>query len=406
MRGWRRPGGAGTGGRRLGYTLRVAIAIDAAAAELAPNPGGAGATGPAGQERPREPEVALFENEPAGTPLLQLHAHYTIESGYFRIDSTTGAVSSASELDRETKETHVLRVKAVDYSTPPRSATTYITVLVKDTNDYSPSEYRDRVRENLEVGYEVLTIRASDRDSPVNVNMRYRLLGGAWDVFQLNACCGVVSTRAVLDQEEAAEYQLLVEASDQGRNPGLLSATATVYIENYVVQVPEDVGLNAAVLRVQASDRDQGQNAAIHYSILSGKVAGQFYLHSLSWILDVINPLDFEDVQKYSLSIKAQDRGRPPLINSSGVVSVQVLDVNDNEPIFASSPFQATVLENVSLGYSMVHIQAVDADSGEKACLHYRLVDTASAFLGKAALGLRTLSRPQTSPSRSTTAPV
>uniref|UniRef100_A0A8I5NUN2 Cadherin EGF LAG seven-pass G-type receptor 1 n=1 Tax=Papio anubis TaxID=9555 RepID=A0A8I5NUN2_PAPAN len=354
-------------------------------------------------------QVALFENEPAGTLILQLHAHYTIEGeeervsyymeglfdersrGYFRIDSATGAVSTDSVLDRETKETHVLRVKAVDYSTPPRSATTYITVLVKDTNDHSPvfeqSEYRERVRENLEVGYEVLTIRASDRDSPVNANLRYRVLGGAWDVFQLNESSGVVSTRAVLDREEAAEYQLLVEANDQGRNPGPLSATATVYIEvedendnypqfseqNYVVQVPEDVGLNTAVLRVQATDRDQGQNAAIHYSILSGNVAGQFYLHSLSGILDVINPLDFEDVQKYSLSIKAQDGGRPPLINSSGVVSVQVLDVNDNEPIFVSSPFQATVLENVPLGYPVVHIQAVDADSGENARLHYRL---------------------------------
>ncbi|XP_017706232.1 PREDICTED: cadherin EGF LAG seven-pass G-type receptor 1 [Rhinopithecus bieti] len=368
-------------------------------------------------------QVALFENEPAGTLILQLHAHYTIEGeeervsyymeglfdersrDYFRIDSATGAVSTDSVLDRETKETHVLRVKAVDYSTPPRSATTYITVLVKDTNDHSPvfeqSEYRERVRENLEVGYEVLTIRASDRDSPVNANVRYRVLGGAWDVFQLNESSGVVSTRAVLDREEAAEYQLLVEANDQGRNPGPLSATATVYIEvedendnypqfseqNYVVQVPEDVGLNTAVLRVQATDRDQGQNAAIHYSILSGNVAGQFYLHSLSGILDVINPLDFEDVQKYSLSIKAQDGGRPPLINSSGVVSVQVLDVNDNEPIFVSSPFQATVLENVPLGYPVVHIQAVDADSGENARLHYRLVDTASAFLGGGSAG-------------------
>ncbi|KAK2121715.1 Cadherin EGF LAG seven-pass G-type receptor 1 [Saguinus oedipus] len=77
----------------------------------------------------------------------------------------------------------------------------------------------------------------------------------------------------------------------------------------------------------------------------------------------------------------------PPLINSSGVVSVQVLDVIDNEPIFVSSPFQATVLENVPLGYSVVHIQAVDADSGENARLHYRLVDTASAFLGDGSAG-------------------
>nr|7SZ8_A Chain A, Cadherin EGF LAG seven-pass G-type receptor 1 [Homo sapiens]7SZ8_B Chain B, Cadherin EGF LAG seven-pass G-type receptor 1 [Homo sapiens] len=63
------------------------------------------------------------------------------------------------------------------------------------------------------------------------------------------------------------------------------------------------------------------------------------------------------------------------------------MDVNDNEPIFVSSPFQATVLENVPLGYPVVHIQAVDADSGENARLHYRLVDTASTFLGGGSAG-------------------
>uniref|UniRef100_A0ABI8A462 Cadherin EGF LAG seven-pass G-type receptor 1 n=1 Tax=Felis catus TaxID=9685 RepID=A0ABI8A462_FELCA len=226
--------------------------------------------------------------------------------------------------------------------------------------------------------------------------MRYRLLEGAGGVFEIDPRSGVVRTRAAVDREEAAAYQLLVEANDQGRNPGPLSATATVHIvvedendnypqfseKRYVVQVPEDVAVNTPVLRVQASDRDQGQNAAIHYSIVSGNLKGQFYLHSLSGSLDVINPLDFEAIREYTLRIKAQDGGRPPLINSSGLVLVQVLDVNDNAPIFVSSPFQAAVLENVPLGHSVLHIQAVDADAGENARLRYRLVDTASASAG------------------------
>ncbi|OXB61773.1 hypothetical protein ASZ78_007417 [Callipepla squamata] len=57
------------------------------------------------------------------------------------------------------------------------------------------------------------------------------------------------------------------------------------------------------------------------------------------------------------------------------MVSVQVVDVNDNAPIFVSTPFQATVLENVPLGYSVLHIQAVDADSGENARLEYKLIE-------------------------------
>uniref|UniRef100_A0A8D1MW42 Cadherin EGF LAG seven-pass G-type receptor 1 n=1 Tax=Sus scrofa TaxID=9823 RepID=A0A8D1MW42_PIG len=354
-------------------------------------------------------QVSVPENEPAGTAVLELRAHdpdegeagrlsYQMEAlfdersnGYFLIDSDTGLVSTARALDRETKDTHVLKVSAVDHGSPRRSAATYLTVTVSDTNDHSPvfeqSEYRERVRENLEVGYEVLTIRATDGDAPSNANMRYRLLEGAGGVFEIDERSGVVRTRAVVDREEEAAYQLLVEANDQGRNPGPLSATATVHIvvedendnypqfseKRYVVQVPEDVAVNTPVLRVQATDRDQGQNAAIHYSIISGNLKGQFYLHSLSGSLDVINPLDFEAIREYTLRIKAQDGGRPPLINSSGLVSVQVLDVNDNAPIFVSSPFQAAVLENVPLGHSVLHIQAVDADAGENARLRYRL---------------------------------
>ncbi|XP_035585025.1 cadherin EGF LAG seven-pass G-type receptor 1 isoform X1 [Zalophus californianus] len=424
--------------RRGAGAIQVELALEAAAGTPSPTlslsqspptqpqagavPARRARRGAGGSTTPQFPlpsyQVSVPENEPAGTTVIELRAHdpdegeagrlsYQMEAlfdersnGYFLIDTATGAVSTARALDRETKDTHVLKVSAVDHGSPRRSAATYLTVTVSDTNDHSPvfeqSEYRERVRENLEVGYEVLTIRATDGDAPSNANMRYRLLEGAGGVFEIDARSGVVRTRAAVDREGAAAYQLLVEANDQGRNPGPLSATATVHIvvedendnypqfseKRYLVQVPEDVAVNTPVLRVQATDRDQGQNAAVHYSIVSGNLKGQFYLHSLSGSLDVINPLDFEAIREYTLRIKAQDGGRPPLINSSGLVLVQVLDVNDNAPIFVSSPFQAAVLENVPLGHSVLHIQAVDADAGENARLRYRLVDTVSTSLG------------------------
>uniref|UniRef100_A0A8C0C1W1 Cadherin EGF LAG seven-pass G-type receptor 1 n=1 Tax=Buteo japonicus TaxID=224669 RepID=A0A8C0C1W1_9AVES len=279
-------------------------------------------------------------------------------------------------------------VTASDHGSPRRrSATTYLTVTVSDTNDHEPvfeqPEYRESIRENLEVGYEVLTIRATDGDAPANANMLYRLLEpGAGDgVFEIDPRSGVVRTRAPVDREEVSEYHLVVEANDQGKDPGPRSATAMVHItvedendnypqfseKRYLVQVPEDAPVNSQILQVQATDRDRGSNAQVHYSIVSGNLKGQFYIHSFSGAIDLINPLDYETIREYTLRIKAQDGGRPPLINSSGMVSVQVVDVNDNAPIFVSTPFQATVLENVPLGYSVLHVQAVDADSGENA---------------------------------------
>ncbi|XP_042323272.1 cadherin EGF LAG seven-pass G-type receptor 1 isoform X2 [Sceloporus undulatus] len=361
-------------------------------------------------------QVSIAENQPADTAVITLEAHdpdegeagrlvYSMEAffdkrsnDFFAIDAETGVVVTTRSLDRETKDTHVLQVTATDHGTPRhRSATTFLTVTVSDTNDHSPvfeqPEYRENIRENLEVGYEVLTIRATDKDAPDNANLLYRILepGAGEGVFEIDPHSGVVRTCAPVDREEVSEYHLVVEANDQGKDPGPRSATVTVHItvedendnspqfseKRYLVQIPEDTPINNQVLQVQATDRDRGSNAQVHYSIVSGNLKGQFYIHSFSGSIDLINPLDYETIREYTLRIKAQDGGRPPQINSSGMVSIQILDVNDNAPIFVSTPFQATVLENVPLGYSVLHIQAVDADSGDNARLEYRLIELA-----------------------------
>ncbi|XP_026723062.1 cadherin EGF LAG seven-pass G-type receptor 2-like, partial [Athene cunicularia] len=318
----------------------------------------------------------------------------------FAMDPVTGAVTTAAPLDRESKSTHVFRVTAVDHGTPRRSAMATLTVTVSDANDHDPAfeqpEYRESVRENLEVGYEVLTVRATDGDAGPNANVLYRLLnaGGANEVFEIDPRSGVIRTRGPVDREAVEAFELLVEATDQGQEPGPRSATATVRIaveddndnapqfseKRYVAQVPEDVAPNSAVLRVTATDRDKGSNALVHYSIVSGNTRGHFYIDAQTGALDVVSPLDYEVSKEFTLRIRAQDGGRPPLSNISGLVTVQVLDVNDNAPIFVSTPFQATVLENVPVGYSVIHIQAIDADSGDNGRLVYTLLETGAGF--------------------------
>ncbi|CAG5927699.1 unnamed protein product [Menidia menidia] len=227
------------------------------------------------------------------------------------------------------------------------------------------SEYRVSIRENVEAGFEVMTIRATDGDAPSNANMVYRLvnedeLDGA---FEIDRRSGLVRVRRRPDRESRAEYALLVEADDQGGDPGPRTATAAVHVtvedendnypqfseKRYVARVREDAAVNSRVAKVEASDRDEGANARVHYSIISGNVRGQFYIHSPTGAIDLINPLDHENIREYSLRIKAQDGGRPPLINATGLVVVQVMDVNDNAPMFVSTPFQASVLENYRL---------------------------------------------------------
>uniref|UniRef100_A0AAY5KNZ4 Cadherin EGF LAG seven-pass G-type receptor 1 n=1 Tax=Esox lucius TaxID=8010 RepID=A0AAY5KNZ4_ESOLU len=363
-------------------------------------------------------QVSVPENEPAGTRVITLKAtdpddgeagriEYGMEAlfdsrsnDFFLINPQTGAITTVQPLDREVKDTHVFKVMVTDNGSPQRSATSYLTVTVSDTNDHGPvfeqTEYRVSIRENVEVGFEVMTIRATDGDAPSNANMIYKIVNGDGvnAGFEIDPRNGLVRIRERPDRETMSQYQLIVEANDQGKDPGPRSATATVNIsvedendnypqfseKRYVVQVPENVAVNTKVIQVEATDKDEGNNAKVHYSIISGNVKGQFYIHSPTGVIDVINPLDYEMIREYNLRIKAQDGGRPPLINGTGMVVIQVVDVNDNAPMFVSTPFQATVLENVAIGYSVIHIQAIDADSGDNARLEYHLTDTSPGF--------------------------
>ncbi|XP_077340579.1 cadherin EGF LAG seven-pass G-type receptor 2 [Lithobates pipiens] len=361
-------------------------------------------------------QVSVPENKPAGTFVVQLRAtdpdagefgqlEYSMDalfdsrsSHFFFLDRNTGVVTTTKELDRETKATHVFKVIVMDAGIPRRTAMATLSVTVSDTNDHDPvfeqSEYRESVRENMEVGYEVMTVRATDGDSPINANIAYRIVSETGEAFEIDSRSGVIRMKDSVDREERAFYQLVIEADDQGRDPGPRSSTTTVYIsvedendnapqfseKHYVARVPEDAIPDSQILVVTATDKDQGINAAVHYSILSGNARGLFSIDPQSGAIFLAGALDFETGREHTLRIRAQDGGRPPLSNVTGLVTVQVLDVNDNTPVFVSGPFQAAVLENSPLGYSVLQVQALDADAGENSRLEYRLTGESGPF--------------------------
>ncbi|KAI1892191.1 hypothetical protein AGOR_G00130780 [Albula goreensis] len=378
-------------------------------------------------------QVQVAENQPPGTSVIAMAAQdpdageagrlsYSMaplmnsrSMDFFHMDPTTGLMTTTQVLDREHMDLHYFRVTAVDHGSPRLSGTTMVAITVSDRNDHSPvfeqSEYRETIRENVEEGYPILQLRATDLDAPSNANIRYRFVGdaaAARAAFEIDPRSGLIATRGPVDRETMERYTLQVEASDQGKEPGPRSATVRVYItvldendnvpqfseKRYVVAVREDVRPHSEILRVSATDRDKDSNAAVHYNIISGNSRGQFSIDSVTGDIQVVAPLDFEAEREYTLRVRAQDNGRPPLSNNTGIVSVQVTDVNDNPPIFVSTPFQASVLESAPIGHSILHIQAIDTDSGDNARLEYRLTGTSgdTPFVINSATGWVTVS--------------
>lgn len=63
-------------------------------------------------------------------------------------------------------------------------------------------------------------------------------------------------------------------------------------------------------------------------------------------------------------TVQAQDYGRPAL-SSTVTVYLNVIDLNDNQPTFESSSYSAELLENVTIGSSVLTVSAQDLDSGK-----------------------------------------
>nr|CAD7592898.1 unnamed protein product [Timema genevievae] len=337
------------------------------------------------------------ENSPVSYSMVSLLDSRS--QGMFSIEPNSGVVSTLTSLDRELVDVHYFRVTAMDDSFPPRSGTTTLQINVLDANDHAPvfesNEYEASIRESVTVGSTVVTLKATDQDIGQNAEVEYSIVsqdGGAPsepEAFRIDTKSGIVTTRSQLDRERTQVYTLLVTATDQGMPVAeRKSSSATVVVRilddndnypqfterTYTVAVPEDVNWseNPVIASVKALDADQGNNAAVRYAIIGGNTQSQFSIDSLSGEVALVKPLDYEMNRNYRLVIRAQDGGSPSRSNTTQLL-INVKDVNDNAPRFYTSLFQESVLESVPTGFSIVRVQAYDADEGDNAAISYSL---------------------------------
>lgn len=119
----------------------------------------------------------------------------------------------------------------------------------------------------------------------------------------------------------------------------------------------------AAVL---ASDEDSEANGEVTYSLDEDEEDSAFFLNSVTGVFNVSRPLDFEVQQFYVLMARAEDGGRQA---SSVRVYFNILDVNDNPPVFGSAGYSVSVAEDLPVGSSVVSLMASDADDGMTAAI-------------------------------------
>ncbi|NXD82407.1 CADN protein, partial [Halcyon senegalensis] len=330
---------------------------------------------------------------------------------YFRLDSQTGSIYTASGFDREEKGSYLLEVKSVDGSESarpgkhgkPNSDTAYVRVFISDVNDNKPvftqSVYEVNVDEDQDVGTTIITVSATDEDEGTNAKLRYQITAGnTGGVLDVEGETGAIFIAQPLDYEETKMYEIHLLASDgKWEDYAVIiinvinknDETPVFSISEYYGSVIEELdGLPVFVLQVvMANDPDNNMaEGDLRYSLHGYGADDVFTIDEKAGSIYSHKKLDREERALWRFVVLATDEGGEGLTGFADVI-INVWDVNDNAPAFACVPAgcNASVLENSPADTLVLEMGAVDRDDpnvGLNAVLTYRITENVKNEFG------------------------
>ncbi|KAM9694038.1 protocadherin gamma-B3-like [Trichechus inunguis] len=307
------------------------------------------------------------------------------EKKFFTVSSENGDLLVSDRIDREQicgkKPTCVLEFEMV--AEKPLNFF-HITVVIQDVND-NPPIFSQNITE-LEISELTLTgatfalESAQDSDVGVNTLQQYYLSPDPhFSLIQKENPDGSrypeLVVKAPLDREEQCCHHLTLTALDGGE-PARSSTTQIRVVvadandnppvftqDMYRVSVRENLPAGSSLLRVMATDLDEGVNAEITYTLINvGKVMRQlFKLDSKTGELTTGGGLDFEDRESYTLGVEAKDGGHH---TTHCKIQIDILDENDNAPEITLASEYKHIQEDAELGTTVALIKTHDLDSG------------------------------------------
>ncbi|XP_054878601.1 protocadherin-15-like [Poeciliopsis prolifica] len=296
------------------------------------------------------------------------------DQGKFLINSSTGVITVAPGAELTVGRSYGLTVEAADNGPVPhrRSSITTVYIEVLPPNNQSPprfprQQYNLEISEAMRTGATLLNLQAVDREKdPITYKIHSGDINGN---FALQQNSGYLILDKALDRESLDHYILIVTASD-GRPDGTSTAVVNVVVTdvndndpvfnsslpvNLTVTEEQD---NAFVGQIMATDLDLGANGQVHYTLVNHQTL--FSINASGAIRTAV-PLDREVKGHYFLVVEASDGAVDPR-RSRLTLSVTVLDVDDNSPIFSQQSYNVNLPENSPEDTVILQLKARDAD--------------------------------------------
>uniref|UniRef100_A0A8C0C2F2 Protocadherin gamma-C3 n=1 Tax=Buteo japonicus TaxID=224669 RepID=A0A8C0C2F2_9AVES len=262
-----------------------------------------------------------------------------------------------------------------------------VEVEVLDINDNAPrfprQDYRLEISESAVPGARFHIESAQDPDVGTNSVQSYQLSPSrhfALDLkgFQSGSKLLELVLQQPLDREQSALQQLVLTAVDGGDPPKSGTAQISVRVvdtndnppafdrSTYTVSLLENAPPGTLVVKLNASDPDEGSNGDVIYSFGSytpQKVRQLFSVDPHSGEVRVNGTLDYEEASSYEIYVQATDQG-PVSMAGHCKVLVNIVDANDNVPEVVLTSLYSPVPEDAKAGTVVALMSVTDQDSG------------------------------------------
>ncbi|KAM5301581.1 protocadherin gamma-B7 isoform 23-T24 [Glossophaga mutica] len=317
--------------------------------------------------------------------LLTRNLRVSAEKQYFTINAENGNLLVSGRIDRESLcPLNPVCVLPLEIVAENPLNVFHINVMIEDINDNPPSFPQNsvvlQINELAIPGARFGLESAIDADVGLNCLQSYQLsYNEHFSLMKRNKTEGKNTPELLLekplDRERQSSHllvltavdggdpvrtgttQIRIEVTDANDNPPVFSQDV------YKVSLPENLPSGTSVLKVTATDQDEGINAEITYSFkILGDVGNMFMLDHQSGEVKSKNPIDFEISSSYTINIEAKDGGG---MATECKILLEILDENDNAPEVVFTSVSSSIMEDAEPGTVIALFKTHDKDSGE-----------------------------------------
>ncbi|XP_048371367.1 protocadherin gamma-B5-like isoform X5 [Sphaerodactylus townsendi] len=261
----------------------------------------------------------------------------------------------------------------------------HVTVTIEDINDNTPGflngDFKLEPSESTLPGARFVLGYAEDPDVGMNSLQNYMLMPNQYFKLETrlrqdgNKYAELILNEQ-LDREKESSFHIIIMAVDGGKPAKTGSAKIWVSVidandnppffteEVYMTSLKENVPKGSSVVQVKATDRDEGSNAQISYSFsnIAESALKMFFLDPQNGTIRVMETLDFEEKDQYTMTVEAKDGGG---LVAHCNVEITILDENDNAPEIILVSSSSPIREDSPSGTLVALINVKDRDSGE-----------------------------------------